>query len=367
MTAIERRLVASIRPGARGGTRVARGFRRLLEDGVRLAPVGDARDEPCCLLSYGYTPRYELALFDTTFYLTNIRQNEDIRFFVAYVRQARSGSGPGVIHPRIFYKDLSLVWRSASHYVRSDHENWIGKGEVKTVVEDGEELEVTDEASTDLPLEIQSALEELSRRIRRIRYDQLAIDLVLRRGPDHRLEAYRDFSEPRRRARADRRNLVNGGRAVARFTRRGDPGSLRFAKGYEPDFRKGVLETTRSTSRLYGGALRRFRIASRNRRVQYLFLAGPRQAWIGSCQATTTELTSYGVRSIDVPVDDDLLIPGYEYHFVDPTQTPPALVSQIPEGFAGEPSPVDPSRADTSPWLERLPVIREFRRRLLDA
>jgi hypothetical protein len=40
-------------------------------------------------------------------------------------------------------------------------------------------------------------------------------------------------------------------------------------------------------------------------------------------------------------------------------------VSQIPEGFAGAASEVDPSRADASRWLDQLPVIREFRRKIL--
>ena len=40
-------------------------------------------------------------------------------------------------YPRIFYKDSSLVWRSASHYIRSETENWVGKGDLKYVVENG--------------------------------------------------------------------------------------------------------------------------------------------------------------------------------------------------------------------------------------
>ena len=40
-------------------------------------------------------------------------------------------------------------------------------------------------------------------------------------------------------------------------------------------------------------------------------------------------------------------------------------MSQIPKGFAGAISEHDPSRADTSPWNDRLPVIREFRRKVL--
>ncbi len=364
---ISRRIVSSARPAELPHRRVQREFRRLLETGAELEPAGEAKEDPLCLLSIGYTPRYRVELFDTTFYLTNVRQNADIRFFVAYVVQTGDGHGARKIFPRIFYKDISLVWRSASHFARSHHENWIGKGEVKTVVDEGRKLELSDEATTDLPLEIQSALETLSRRLRRIRHDEAAIGLVLRRAPDDRIEPYRDFTGPRRRARAERRNLVNRGQSVARFTRKNDPTSLRFARGFEPAFEEGVLEISRSTSRIYGGALKRFRILSRNRKIQYLFVAGRWQVWIAACQATTTELSSFGVRTIDVVVDDDLLMPGYEYHFVDDLGPRPVLVSQIPEGFAGRPSEIDDSRADASPWLDRLPVIREFRRRLLSS
>jgi hypothetical protein len=118
---------------------------------------------------------------------------------------------------------------------------------------------------------------------------------------------------------------------------------------------------------MYGGALRRYRILARNRKAQYLFIAGPRQVWIPAVQATTTELSSFGVRTVDVAADEDLLVPGYEYHFVDETLDPPALRSQIPAGYAGAPSEVDTSRADASAWLERLPVIRRFRREVLGA
>ena len=95
---------------------------------------------------------------------------------------------------------------------------------------------------------------------------------------------------------------MHGGRAVARFTRPHDPSSLRFAPGFEPDFARGVLEVAHSKSTLYGGKLRRVRILSRNRRIQYLFMAAPRQVWIVPPQATTTRLSSYGVRTVDVKV-----------------------------------------------------------------
>jgi hypothetical protein len=108
--------------------------------------------------------------------------------------------------------------------------------------------------------------------------------------------------------------------------------------------------------------MRKFRILSTNRKIQYQFVAGPRHVWIVPPQALTTELTSYGVRTIDVNVDDDLSVPGYEYHYLDESEDPPRLYSQIPEGFAGEISEVDPARADASPWLEQMPVIQQFRK-----
>jgi hypothetical protein len=198
--------------------------------------------------------------------------------------------------------------------------------------------------------------------VRRIPLDETVIEKVLRRGPEGRIEPYRDFTEPRLRAEADARNRIHGGRRIARFTRRNDPTSLRFAAGYEPDFGRGVLETEESSSRLYGGRLRRFRILSKNRKVQYLFFAGPKHVWIIPPQATTTQLSSYGVRTVYVKIDEDLCLPGYEYHFVGDDGE---WVSQIPKGFAGETSPVDDLRADASAWIDRMPVVREFRRKVL--
>jgi hypothetical protein len=360
--AIPLRVVRSVRPVRRSAREVERAFRARLAGGAQLRPAGLARGDPMRLLRAGYAPRHEIALFDTRYYLTDVRENEDIRFFVAYVARAPRDPGPDQIFPRIFYKDVSLVWRVASHFVRSARENWIGKGDVRVVVEDGHELLCSAESTTDLPLEIQTALEMLLRRAASIATDERAVPLVLRRGPDDRIRAYRDFTEPRRRAQAARCNRVNGGRSVARFTRPLDPGSLRFAAGYEPDFARGVLEVAGSSSRLYGGRLRRFRILSSNRRIQYLFMAGPRQVWIVPPQATTTELSSFGVRTVDVIVDEELCVPGYEYH-----QGDGAGESQIPRGFAGAVSPQDPSRHDASAWLDRLPVVQEFRRRVLGA
>ncbi len=365
MAAIRRAVVPDAEPSERTPRQVRDAFRRALAAGMRLRVAGEAREDPESLLDLGYTPRFHLVLFDTEFYLANLRQNEDIRFFVAYVVQRRAGAAQPDAHARIFYKDVSLVWRSASHFIRSEGENWIGKGDVEHVVVDGRPGLSSAEETTDLPFELQAALETLCRRTRRVLYDDDAVAWILRRAPDTRIWAYRDFLAPRERARADPRNRIHGGRAIARFRRKGDPASLTIAKGYEPDFREGALGASTLSSRLYGGQVARHRFVSRNRQIQYLFFAAPRHVWLGHPQATTTELMSYGVRTVDVVADEDLSIPGYEYHFLDDAEDPPALHSQIPEGFAGEASAVDPSRADASAWLEALPVVRAFREQVL--
>lgn len=362
---LDTRIVSGIRPEPEDPDQVEKEFRALLAAGARIRPAGRARTRPNRLLSLGYVPRYKLRLFDTVFYLAELRQEPNARFFVTYVMLHADRDLPPrrrELFPRYFYKDGSLIWRSASHFARSDTENWIGKGDIKPVRENGREVFYTAEETTNLPLEIQGSLDLLSRLPETIVRDERAIGLVLRQAPDDRVEPYADFIRPRRKAAADPRNRVNGGRPIARFGRRNDPTSLRIVKGYEPDFARGVLDVDEATSRLYGGLLRKFRILSVNRRIQYQFMAAPRLAWIVPPQTLTTELSSYGVRTVDVEAPDDLFVPALEYHYMDDSEDPPKLYSQIPEGFAGASSTVDPARADASPWLDALPVIREFRR-----
>lgn len=356
-------LESDVLPSPLTPRQVTREFRQLLDRGARIVPAGRARKDPTSLLSLGYTPKHKLQLFGTTFYLTNLREDENFRFFVAYILlPEHQDSWRRNLYPRILYKDSSLIWRSPSHYIRSEDENWIGKGDLKVGLVDGEELEYSAEETTNLPFEMQAAMDQISRRGGRVRRDLRALDLVLRRAPDGRFEPYRDFSEPRRAAMSDERRLINRGKYVASFTRENDPASLRFVSGFEPDFRRGVAAVSDSRSNIYGGEIRKYRILSKNREIQYLFVAGPRLAWIIFPQTLTTDLTSYGVRTIDVNAAEDLFVPGYEYHYLDATTDPPELFSQIPEGFVGEISEVDPSRSSAAPWIEALPVIQEFRR-----
>ena len=338
---------------------VEREFRRLVDGGSKIRCVGEMEPDPTQLLSGGYTPKYKLELFGSRFYLTNPRQNTAVRFLVAYVAQN------GAIHPRVFYKDLSLIWRVASHLISEEGDFWIGKGDVRTVTEGGVEVMDSIESTTDLPYEIQPALETVNRKIRPVRTDEDALYLVLRRAPLGRIVPYTDFTGPRKRAAEDRRNLIHGNRSIARFTRKNDPTSLKVVPGFEPDFDKGIIDVTDSRSAMYGGPLQRFRISSRNRKIQYMFMAAPKHVWIIPPQAVTTELSTYGVRTIDVVADEDLFVPGFEYHYFDPEADPSEHFTQIPEGFAGAPNEHDPDRADASAWLDKIPMIREFRRKVL--
>ncbi len=362
---LKRRVVPSVEPSPLTPEEVLSEFLERSDAGARMVCVGAARRNPKRLLSLGYVPRYKLELFNVTYYLSDVRQNADVRFFVAYLALQEKARGRPSLYARLLYKDGSLVWRAASHFAKSATENWIGKGDLKRVTEDGRDEEYSAEHTTDLPLELQTAIDSLTGRAARVRTDRRALALVVRRCNDTRLIAYPDFTDPRRRAAANPRNLVNGGRPIASFARANDPASLVFVPGFEPDFSAaGRIDLTHSHSRLYEGAVDRYRVLSRNRRMQYLFFAAPRLAWLGYPQPLTTELSSFGVRTVDVTVPDDLVVPGMEYHYLE-TVHPPVWMSQIPPGFAGPVSPVDAFRADASAWLDRLPVIIEFRKRLL--
>ncbi len=361
---IPTKTVASVKPSTRPHTKIRDEFDALLHDRAKGPPGHHQDTKQLRKLSRKYTPIYSLRLFDTRFYLSEVRQIPELRFFVGYVVQQQP-NGQYRIYARIFYKDLSLAWRVASHLVSSQGEFWIGKGAVRTVYKDGYEHTVSVESTTDLPLELQTAFEALNRRAQNIRNDETALYRVLRVSKRSRLAPYSDFTKPRLHAATNRSNLIHRGRPIARFTRKQDPSSLRFEPGYAPDFAQGIIERSTSKSTLYHGRIRRFRILAHNRKVQYLFFAGQKHVWIVPPQALTTQLSTYGIRTIDVEADDDLFIPGYEYHYVDARVPASEHFSQIPKGFAGEPSAYNEDRADASAWLDQIPVIREFRQTVL--
>jgi len=339
---------------------VARRFRELAQGGHGLRPAGRARLDPKQLLAPPFVPKHMVALFNASYFLTDFYHVEDLNFFVGYV-MIRDRRADGALYPRIFYKDSSLVWRVASHMIDSAEEQWIGKGEIREHRTARGTWISSDESSTNLPYELQTAFDDISRR-RPSRRNAAALGLVLRNAPPGRFEPYVDFRRPRRDAEA--RYPINGGRPVARITRAEDPRSLRFAPGFEPDFDRGLLEIGSSRSTLYGGEIRKHRIASINRVVQYQFVSSPTHVFVNPPQTFMPQITTYGVRALHVLADDEVFLPGYEYHFLDEGADPPELYTQIPPGWAGPASSIDPNRADASRWIEALPVIAEFRRRM---
>lgn len=341
---------------------VGRDFQRLLDSGYRLRADGQAKKDPVKNLRGGYTPKYEIGLFGTRFFLCNQRDAHGLKVLPAYVSPPQLGRATPTIHAKVFYKDSSLVWRSASHYINTSNEQWIGKGAVRWLNKRGARGWFSAEETTNLPFEMQSALDEVSQRGPRRQNDKRVLSLVLRNAPSNRVAPYRDFELPRERAMKVKANRINNNRSVAWFIDDTDPESLQFEPGFEPDF-DAVIDVSTSRSSMYGGKIQKFRIASCNRRVQYLFVTGPNHVWIINPQAFTVELSSYGLRTVDAIVDEDLCIPGYE--FFDNAGTG-EVDSQIPPGFAGPECAVDPDRADASPWNDRMPVIRSFRHSYLD-
>ena len=189
------RIVKDVHPCGATPARIRRAFETLLAAGHRLCPAGTARTHPAALLGL-YPPRYAAELFDARFYLAELREDENFRFFVAYVQLGADDE----LFPRLFYKDSSLVWRCATHVISAPGVHWIGKGDLKRIDEEDGETEYSAEETTNLPLELQAALDELSRRAKRVAWDARALRRLLRRAPIGRYEAYADFLGPRRRA-----------------------------------------------------------------------------------------------------------------------------------------------------------------------
>ncbi len=352
-------ILQDVVPESLSEAEVAQSFSRLVDRGCPLKPQGSAKDNPLILMRR-QRPRHLITLDGHRYFLTNVRRDQQFRFFVAYVQLRPGKSGKhGPLYPRIFYKDSSLIWRVATHYINTPTEHWIGKGDIKPTVENGETHWYSAEETTNLPFEIQNALDQVSRRVAKPHPDRQSLSLILRDAPDDRVRPYADFSTPRRVAMQNPAKRINGNKPVAWFEDDTDPRSLKFASGYAPDFGKGLVSASSSRSKLYGGPIMRFRIRSMNAEIQYLFMRAPTQSWIIPPQPVALNLMSYGVHTVDAHVDEKLCIPGYEYHFADDDEED-GLFSQIPRGFAGSASKIDPERADASPWTHNMPVIRDF-------
>ena len=337
---------------------VGQRFRRLLSDDHELRVYGQAKADPNVLLKR-YQPKYMIELFGTHFFLCDLRHSHDLKLMPAYILPATDPRRKKpALHARVLYKDSSLVWRAASHYINTPDDQWIGKGAVKYMDKRGERGWFSAEETTNMPFELQAALDEVSRRSPKAKGDRNILFLMLRNAPEYRIRPYHDFEGPREKAMKVAANRINRNRSIAWFEDEDDPRSLVIAPGFEPDFR-AIIDQSTSSSYMYGGEINRYRIASVNRKIQYMFVEGPDHVWLIHPQALTTELSTFGLRTVDVIADDDMSIPGYE--FAD-NNGEGEIDDQIPPGYAGEVCPHDPDRADASPWNEKMPIIKAFRR-----
>lgn len=354
---------ASAELSGRGPRAVRAEFVRRIGAGLELVCSGSLAGEPLRLLELGHGPKSRLDLFGFQIYLTHPRQNPDLRFFVAYVVPPPRRGTRRRAYARLFYKDISLIWRAASHLFLDGDEMWIGKGDTRVDRRGEWEFEESAEWTTDLPFEMQTALEELNRGVP-VRTDHRAPELLLQRASRQRIRAFRDFTAPRERAQREGR-AVAGDRKVVWFERLGDPSSLRILPGYEPDFASGPVERYVHGSRLYDGEIQRLRFVSTNREIQHLMFLAPEHMWMVPPQTLDRDLTSYAVRPVQPNFDEEAYVPGYEYHFEDEHSDgdDPQLHSQIPPGYVGPASDLDDSRADASAWLDEIPVLQELRRR----
>jgi len=358
-------LVKNIAPSALDAKKIQQQFKQLLKIGYSLHVAGLAKYLKPDYLVRTRPPLHHIELYGVQYFLTDIRRDIGFRYFVAYIVMPQHKDTPRSqrkkIYARIFYKDSSLIWRSASHLINTDGDLWVGKGDVKPVFEDGEIEYYSAEETTNLPFEIDAALDNISRKTKEVIQDKKAMSLVLHNAPEGRILPYADFSAPRKKAMNNPNFAINKNQKIAWFTNPTNPRSLKFAAGYQPDFRNGLIDTSESFSKIYHGAIKKYRIASLNREIQYLFIHAPKQVWIIPPQPIDNLLTSYGVRTVDADADDDLCLPGFEYHYLMDPSDPSSLYSQIPIGYAGKTSDVDPDRADASPWIEAMPVIKKFR------
>jgi len=357
-------IIKNVKPKNLSQEQVNAEFKNLIAQGFHLELKGQAKGRKQGYLPRTRTPKYIVDLFGVRYFLSDIRREAGFRFFVAYLVMPQKASHIKRIYPRIFYKDSSLIWRSASHLIKTGSEHWIGKGDLKPVIEDGKIAHYSAEETTNLPYEMDAALDTISRSSNEVIVDKLAQELVLRNAPESRVEPYSDFTTPRRNAMSNPNYAINENRKIAWFKDAAKPQSLCFTPGFDPDFKHGLIDTSLSRSKMYGGTINKYRIASKNRQVQYLFIVGQTQAWIIPPQPLDNLVTSYGVRAVDADVDEDLCIPGYEFHYLEYDDDPSSLYSQIPKGYVGPASEADPDRASASPWIEKLSVMKTFRQHI---
>ncbi|MCX5701739.1 MAG: methyltransferase domain-containing protein, partial [Candidatus Omnitrophica bacterium] len=297
------------------------------------------------LLQNGFVPQYKISLNGMDYYLSKpyTSQRNGRPYFIGFLHRINPETGVEEIFARTIYKSNSQnIWRIASS---EGPGGWIGKG-------------LEDEMTTNAPLEIQSSLEKL------------CLDngkLEIKEGFYDDLEKRADFKSPEEFNHTIllHGEELNGGISIGSFAETGNPESYRFQNGFEPDFNNGVIEEFNTYSPIYGD-VESYRMLSNNKQVQFVFnVDRENRVWIGAVQSVTPRFTRFGVRAdrIDIGAMEmeniegvnrpvDILMPASEYD------------TQIPKGYIGN-HKAD-RYYDASPFIDKIPVIKEFRQKVLE-
>ncbi len=338
------------------------GIEGEFEQLVKRVPVqisGDITYEE--LMNAGFQPHYKIVVNGVAYYVSEpYTPSHGRASFVYYFYRKNPKTGEEEIFTRSVYRSNSQnVLRVASH--RRPERRWIGKG--------------LGQATTTLPLELQSTFEKIYQTaLSKGKLEKKEAFYEILRAKDSHMPAdsfmksmiayergeeaeQKDEKEPEEQILIGKFNEHD--RDQIEFIKgemifpRGIPETFGFTPGFEPDFENGVVETFETDNPVYGGKVTSYRIISKNKEAQYLFNVDMKgRVWIGDVQGTHSEITRFGVRKNTIYIPSDFLTPANEYE------------SEIPEGYKGEWQHSD--YWDASAYIDKLPVVQEFRDKVLN-
>lgn len=287
----------------------------------------------------GLSPRYTTEVRGRRMHLSKPFQSRGYNAFLGYVE-----SDDGSLQARTFYQSKSQgIWRSASGLL--GHSTF-GKGPKGQF-----------ESSTNLPVEMQQRLSEVSRNSESIQAEASILEAALH-APLEKLST----SEP---SRFDRSLQT---RSFGRFERRvavdkyqsvGEPTSFRYDHpGQEPDFsaKPQSFEMDHPTR----GTLQASSVKSRDGEVQYLFLQdSEKRSWLGAVESVGP-VNDFGVPGTALQ-DDSLTHPAIEYtqQIAEPYRGPVVTWDKVYNNFTKQEETL-PGYVDATAYTRELPPVKAF-------
>ena len=258
---IETAILPGVQPDPRDPRALATEFRAALADGVRLRPSGEAKQDPTPAansplrgaLSHRPLPGSNLSdrvpLRRQPEFHGRVRRTVGVLRSRRRVRTTRGSST----------KDSSLVWRVATHFVRSEDDNWIGKGDTKwelirrrrVLVQRGGDREPAFSRCRKRSTSLAGAARSHGGITTRSRSSCSAATEIAS-------NPFAEFVTPRRRAAE--RYRIHGGKPIARFHSQGRSQHAALREGLRTGLpTRGWWTQSSSHSKLYGGPVTKFR------------------------------------------------------------------------------------------------------------